>query len=391
MSIEENNYELERERRRARMKEEKRKQQRRRALIKKFAPVLIGVVALLVLLIVLLVSGIKLLVKSAGDKPSKSKDTEVEVAEGFKALPINMPGVINDAIAQLPPRTLTIAGFDDVTTPAATLKPGYDLDDSHATSAISEEDVASQFVTLINATTGEVIVSRNGMDRMNPASMTKVMTVLVAVDHITNYDDMWTVTTEDTDFAYRNDLSPAGFLDGETVPIKDILYGAILPSGGECCHAIERYVADSEEEFIQMMNDKAAELGLVNTHFTNSAGLYNEEHYTTVYEMSMIMKAAIENDVLRQILHEHTYVTTATNEHPEGLEISNWFLRRIEDKYDKTEVMGAKTGYVMKAGNCATSYTFDSNGQVYICTTGNAYNYWRCLFDHVYLYNTYVN
>lgn len=387
MSIENTNYDLEREQRRARMKEEKRRQARKRALIKKFAPIVAVVVILAIVLIVSIVIGIKALVKSL-DKNHKKDDVSIEE---MATVTSNGIEIFVRSLDQLPPKDIEITGFEDMTDVSITVKPGYDLDDSNATSAVSEEDVQSQYAALINVSTGEVIVSKNGRDRMYPASMTKVMTVLVAAEHITNLDDPFTITREDTDFAYRNDLSPAGFLDGETIPVRDILYGAILPSGGECCHALERYVADSEEDFIQMMNDKAASLGLVDTHFTNSAGLYNDNHYTTAYEMSMIMKAAIENDVCRQILYEHIYKTSPTEQHPDGLELSNWFLRRIEDKYDKTVVMGAKTGYVPQSGNCATSYTIDSAGQIFICTTGNAHSAWRAIFDHKNLYDAYIN
>ena len=277
-----------------------------------------------------------------------------------------------------------------VTVERPDLFEGYKVDASSADVSITEEEVQSQYASLINATTGKVLVTRNGNDRMNPASMTKVMTALVACEHITDLNEKFTVTLEDTDFAYVHDLSCAGFEAGETVPIKDILYGAIMPSGGECCHALERFVAGSEEEFIGMMNDKAAELGLSGTHFTNSAGLFGDDHYTTLYDISMIMKAAVENDICREVLHEHLHVTTPTEQHPEGLELSNWFMRRIEDKYSKTEVMGAKTGYVVQSGNCAVSYTIGDDGTVYICATGNAHSAWRAIFDHVALYEKYV-
>lgn len=303
-----------------------------------------------------------------------------------------MLGFVPDSIRVIveAEKIMNIANMLPTTVERPVVNKGYQLDDSNAVRSISEDEVQSQYATIINATTGEVLLSKNGGDRMNPASMTKVMTVLVASEHITDLEDMFTITLEDTDFAYIHDLSNAGFEAGETVPIKDILYGAIMPSGGECCHALERYVAESEEEFIQMMNDKAAELGLTGTHFTNSAGLYNENHYTTLYDISMIMKAAIENDVCREVLHEHMHVTTATSVHPEGLELSNWFMRRIEDKYSKTEVMGAKTGYVVQSGNCAVSYTIGTDGTVYICATGNAHSAWRAIFDHVALYEKYV-
>ncbi|MCR4749276.1 MAG: D-alanyl-D-alanine carboxypeptidase [Lachnospiraceae bacterium] len=378
-NIEETSYEAQRLARRERMKEEKRRQAAARAMLKKLLPLVITGLIAIVVLIGAIVWGVRSLVdrhEVREQEESLSLEQEiVQQAEVVEVTPEPEPEIKN----MLP-----------VTVERPDLFAGYKVDASSADVSITEEEVQSQYASLINATTGKVLVTRNGNDRMNPASMTKVMTALVACEHITDLNEKFTVTVEDTDFAYVHDLSCAGFEAGETVPIKDILYGAIMPSGGECCHALERFVAGSEEEFIGMMNDKVAELGLSGTHFTNSAGLFGDDHYTTLYDISMIMKAAVENDICREVLHEHLHVTTPTEQHPEGLELSNWFMRRIEDKYSKTEVMGAKTGYVVQSGNCAVSYTIGDDGTVYICATGNAHSAWRAIFDHVALYEKYV-
>ena len=378
-NIEETSYEAQRLARRERMKEEKRRQAAARAMLKKLLPLVITGLIAIVVLIGAIVWGVRSLVDRH------------EVREQEESLSLEQEIVQQAEVVEVTPEPESeIKNMLPVTVERPDLFEGYKVDASSADVSITEEEVQSQYASLINATTGKVLVTRNGNDRMNPASMTKVMTALVACEHITDLNEKFTVTLEDTDFAYVHDLSCAGFEAGETVPIKDILYGAIMPSGGECCHALERFVAGSEEEFIGMMNDKAAELGLSGTHFTNSAGLFGDDHYTTLYDISMIMKAAVENDICREVLHEHLHVTTPTEQHPEGLELSNWFMRRIEDKYSKTEVMGAKTGYVVQSGNCAVSYTVGDDGTVYICATGNAHSAWRAIFDHVALYEKYV-
>ena len=378
-NIEETSYEAQRLARRERMKEEKRRQAAARAMLKKLLPLVITGLIAIVVLIGAIVWGVRSLVDRH------------EVREQEESLSLEQEIVRRAEVVEVTPEPEPeIKNMLPVTVERPDLFEGYKVDASSADVSITEEEVQSQYASLINATTGKVLVTRNGNDRMNPASMTKVMTALVACEHITDLNEKFTVTLEDTDFAYVHDLSCAGFEAGETVPIKDILYGAIMPSGGECCHALERFVAGSEEEFIGMMNDKAAELGLSGTHFTNSAGLFGDDHYTTLYDISMIMKAAVENDICREVLHEHLHVTTPTEQHPEGLELSNWFMRRIEDKYSKTEVMGAKTGYVVQSGNCAVSYTIGDDGTVYICATGNAHSAWRAIFDHVALYEKYV-
>lgn len=382
---EENHEELlERQRKRDQMKEEKRLQEAKRAMVRKMIPfIAIGVIALIAVIGVI-IWGVRA-IKSTKDSKPVENNAEVVVSQEEYA--------VQDT-AEPSPEVVEIESEVKNMLPTTIEDPntfeGYRVDASNAAKDISTDDVQSEYASIINATTGEVLGTRNGNDRMNPASMTKVLTVLVASEHITDLEDKVVITIEDTDFAYVNDLSIAGFAVDDEVPVKDLLYGAIMPSGGECCHALERYVADSEEEFIQMMNDKIKELGLTGTHFTNSAGLYDENHYTTLYDMSMIMKAALENDICREILHMHKYTTSPTKDHPEGIELSNLFLRRIEDKYDKTEVLGAKTGFVNQSGNCAVSYTIGDDGTVYICATGNAHSAWRAIMDHVALYNRFV-
>ena len=106
--------------------------------------------------------------------------------------------------------------------------------------------------------------------------------------------------------------------------------------------------------------------------------------------MAVILKAAMENELCREVMSAHTYTTSSTEQHPEGIQISNWFLRRIEDKETNGEVVCAKTGYVVQSGNCAASYGVTNSGKHYICVTANAHSGWRCIYDHVEIYKTYT-
>lgn len=366
----------------ARMREEKEQQEKKRAAMKKMLPIVIAFALIAIIVVVGIVATIVSLSKNL-KKNREEANTELEQQEIVQQIPTEEEQQVDENGKKIP----VYSGMVEVKVAKPEMVDGYAMDVSGATSNISEEDVQSQYVALVNASTGKVVVSREGTTRMNPASMTKVMTVLVACENDLDLNQSCEILLEDTDFAYKNDLSIAGFEAGEIVPLKDILYGAIMPSGGECCHALERIVAGDEETFISMMNEKAKELGLTDTHYTNSAGLYNDNHYTTAVDMAMVMKAAIENELCRQVLYEHVYNTKSTEQHPGGIELSNWFQRRIEDKYSTTVVLGAKTGYVTQSGNCAASYTVDDNGEVWICVTGNAHSAWRAIFDHVALYN----
>lgn len=268
---------------------------------------------------------------------------------------------------------------------------GYEAKTTESTTAMNTDDVMSSYAILINASTGDIVADRNGTTRINPASMTKILTVLVAAEQIENLDEEVPITFEMTDYAYVHDCSVAGFEVDEKVPVRDLFYGTILPSGGEAAMALAIHTAGSEEAFIELMNKKLEELGLADTaHFTNCVGLYNENHYCTTYDMAIILKAALENELCREVITSRTYQTTPTTEHPEGLLLSNWFLRRIEDKDCGGQVLGAKTGYVNESGSCAASYGVSASGTPYICVTADASSSWRCIYDHVSIYSIYA-
>ena len=267
---------------------------------------------------------------------------------------------------------------------------GYEFSTTDSTSGTNGE-VQSTYALLVDLDDNTIVTQRNARDRINPASMTKIMTVLVAAEHVTDLEDTFTITREITDFSYSNDCSAVGFGENEVVTVKDLLYGTILPSGGDAAAGLACYVAGSMDSFVDMMNQKLRDLGLSDSaHFTNCVGLYNENHYCSIYDMAVILKAAMENELCREVMSAHTYTTSPTEQHPEGIQISNWFLRRIEDKETNGEVVCAKTGYVVQSGNCAASYEVTGSGKHYICVTANAHSGWRCIYDHVEIYKTYT-
>ncbi len=269
----------------------------------------------------------------------------------------------------------------------------YQFEATSDTVNVYSEEVISSHVILVDANADTIIAMKGAYDRIIPASMTKVLTVLVAAEAIDEerLNDPVTITLEMTDYAYVNDCSSVGFLNGEVVTVKDLFFGTILPSGGDAAMGLATYVAGSQEAFVDLMNEKLEELGLSESaHFTNCIGIYDENHYCTVYDMAVIMKAAMQNEWCREVLSAHTYTTTPTTQHPEGITISNWFLRRIEDKDTGGVVVGAKTGYVAQSKNCAVSYEEYRDGTPYICVTVGATSSWRCIYDHVEIYNRYI-
>lgn len=280
--------------------------------------------------------------------------------------------------------------WEDVPTPSAHELAFFE---SESTSYMASEEMTSTYGILTNVTNHSIVATKNSKDRISPASMTKILTLLVAAENLTEekLEENVTITIEDTDFAYANDCSSVGFAEDETVKVVDLLYGTILPSGGDAAYALSKYIAGSHEAFVDMMNEKLSELGVSESaHFTNCVGLYDDNHYCSAYDVAIILEAAMANPLCRQVLSAHHYTTTPTKQHPDGIEISNLFLRRIEDKDTKGEVIGAKTGYVVQSGNCAASYYEGSDGTDYICVTADAHSAWRCVYDHVAVYNIYA-
>ncbi len=245
---------------------------------------------------------------------------------------------------------------------------------------------------LIDVEKEEILACREPYQRINPASMTKILTLLVAAEHVEDLQDTFTMTIEITDYAYLHGCSVAGFGVGEVVTVEELMYGTILPSGADAAMALAEYVAGSQEAFVEMMNQKLEQLGRSDSaHFTNCVGLYDENHYCTVYDMALILKAATDNELCRRIMSARRYTTTiATQEQPEGILLSNLFLRRIEDKDTHGEVLCAKTGYVDQSGSCAASLAADYEGREYICVTTGSISSWACIYDHVEIYQAFL-
>ena len=261
------------------------------------------------------------------------------------------------------------------------------------TADIENSAVKSRFAVVMDAKTGEIFAERSSDTLMNPASMTKVLTLLVAVEGLTREDGSWDLdsytynTKEISEYCWVNDCSMAWFAVGEWVPVRDLLYGMILPSGADAALMLANYVAGSQEAFVERMNAKARELGLSpGAHFENCVGLYGENHVCTARDMAVIMKAAMDHPVCRTVLGKVYWTTTRTEEHPNGISLSNRFLRLIPRREPILTVIGAKTGYVSQAGNCAVSMARREDGRTFLCVTGKGPGSAQVMRDHAALY-----
>lgn len=288
-----------------------------------------------------------------------------------------------------------VLGADDYVFHEQAIDDGqhYAIQTPESVDVSGEEDLGSKYAILINADTNKILAYKDAYSEAVPASMTKVLTVLVASEQIPE-DQLSEETSIDytvTDYCLANDCSSAGLIPGEPVPVSDLFYCTILPSGADGAVGLAQYVAGTQDDFVTLMNQKLEEMDLSSTaHFTNCIGIYNEDHYCTVYDMAMIMEAALEDPWVKEVLSTHKYTTTATETNTSGLSLENLFLTRTEDAEIPGTILAAKTGYVDQSGNCAVSAMTADDGTLYICVTIGADGPWNCIYDHEYLYSNYT-
>ncbi len=227
----------------------------------------------------------------------------------------------------------------------------------------------SPYASLMDAQTGELLATRRSDEKIFPASMTKILTVLTAIEHIPDLDATIYMEEDFYEDLYDEDASRAGFEPGEQAVIRDLLYGALLPSGAECCIELARQAAGSEEAFVELMNQKAADLGLVQTHFTNCTGLHDTEQFSTCTEIARILQAAMQNGTFFDVFTTHHYSVGPTDIHPEGFTFwSTLFKATADEIVTGGEIIGGKTGYTDEAGHCLASAA-EIYGKKYILVT----------------------
>ena len=270
-------------------------------------------------------------------------------------------------------------------------QPALTLAESSETTQTLDLELYSSSAILVDVQNGTVLAEKGMAEKIYPASMTKLMTLLVAAENLPDLDAAFTMTQAIIDPLYLAGASMAGFVNGEMVTMRDLLYGAVVPSGAEATEALAQAVAGSEEAFVAMMNEKAAALGLTNTHFMNTSGLHDENHYSTVREIALILQAALENETCAEILSAENYRASETEQHPDGLAMTNKFLYRVHHEYalNGAEITAAKTGYTTEAMNCCASAGKTPDGRSVICVTANAWTGDFCIEDHIALYTKY--
>ena len=242
---------------------------------------------------------------------------------------------------------------------------------------VQELDISginSSCAVLMQARGGKIIGEINGEQTMYPASMTKIMTAIVAIEELNDLDQEITLTSDMFAGLYERDATQAGFQPDETVRAIDLLYGVMLPSGAECCIALADTIAGSEEGFVELMNQKAEKLGMDGTHFCDTTGLHDPDHYSTAKDIAILLKYAIRNDTFREIIESPYYSTPGTNIHPDGITFYSSMFNNLPDpSVTGGKILGGKTGFTNDAGLCLASFA-EIDGTEYILVTAGAFS-----------------
>lgn len=232
----------------------------------------------------------------------------------------------------------------------------------------TELNLNSDKYILYNLDENTVLDKKNENKETSVASLTKIMTTIVAIENIKDFDKNVTITKEMfKDIAW--DVSVAGFKVNDKVTYNDLLYGAILPSGADAVNALALSVSGSYEDFVKLMNKKVNELKLKHTHFSNVTGLYSEENYSSAYDMAQILKYALKNKKFKKVFETKKYTFTTGKTVKSTIEHYN---SRIGSK-NISYITGGKTGYINASGYClATTAKIDNVN--YLLITLNADN-----------------
>lgn len=253
-----------------------------------------------------------------------------------------------------------------------------------------QPSVQSPCVIVMEASTGTILYEKQADEKNYPASITKIMTAYVALEN-SSLDE---IVTFSEDSVFNTEGSGIARDVGEQMTMEQCLYGMMLESSNECAYAIAEHVGGTLENFVDMMNEKASELGCENTHFMNPHGLHDENHYTSCHDMALIAQAAWENEDFRTITGTKNYAIPPTNKHPNDttyLSNHNKLLHEYDQdsSYIYPYCVGGKTGYTTMANSTLVSYA-SKDGMTLICVVMNTSSplQWT---DSILLYDYYLS
>jgi len=237
--------------------------------------------------------------------------------------------------------------------------------------ALQDPKIDATSAILMNANTGMVLYENAADEQRFPASTTKIMTALLTLENA-EIDDV--VTALKIDFEHVTaDSSNADIKVDEQVTVKDLLYALMLPSANEAAYMLARHVGGSWENFVDMMNARATELGCTGTHFANPCGLHEENHYTTARDLLRITEEAMKSTLFREISNTAQYRMKPTNMHEERIiYTTNQLIFSMYQPWYYQFCKGVKTGHTSQAGNCLVAYAEKGSTNLYVVVMGCA-------------------
>ncbi len=244
----------------------------------------------------------------------------------------------------------------------------------------SEFDITGEYVVLYNLNDDEILYEQNSNEQTSIASITKIMTALVAMDNISDYDSIITITT--ADFEGTAGYSKAGFSVGDRVTYRDLLYGILLPSGADAVNAIVRNTL-GYDNFIIAMNELAKKIGLENTSFSNPVGKDDVNNYSTASDVAKMLKYALENPLFKEIFTTKEYTTT------NGINLEST-LYPYQDILDIDKIAGSKSGFTRGAGRCLASITnLDGVNYLLVILNSSVDQNYSAVLDTITIYDYY--
>lgn len=251
-----------------------------------------------------------------------------------------------------------------------------------------DEDTSSSNILIVNLDNSQVIYSKGSNKKIYPASMSKIMSAIVLAENA-NLDETITINEEDLKGLKEADASIIGFDVDEEVKVRDLLYAILLPSGADACNAASRITFNSNKEFVKQMNKKAKDIGMKSTNFVNNTGLHDDNHYSTTYDIYLLMKYALENKEVSKVLKKDKYVLTTNIRSyilkPSALAVANKF------NIDLSYYQAGKTGFTGEAGRCLVAL-YEHNDERYIIVSSNAdEESYTSVIDHNVLSENIIN
>lgn len=275
------------------------------------------------------------------------------------------------------------------------------LEYAQNSTVLNQQDVNAVRSCVVDMSTGKIIASRKSQEKMYPASMTKLMTLIVAVENLAESVSLsHTITISDEVYnkMKAEGASGIGLEAGEQLSVEALLYMTVLQSDGIAATELARYVAGSEADFVSLMNRKAAMMGLTDTHFANPTGLHDEGNYSTCQDMATILWYAMHMSLCRQILTTETYTATCKaggKTFPYYVN-NNLTVTYLKDKYKdfapkNVTIKAGKTGWTGKnSGYCLASYAVTPEGHEYIVVTSQSDSIGDYIKDHAILYGRFA-